>query len=467
MDDIASIITPAGIAAIAAIRISGPNSHSIIKKITNLSEKDLVAGTFKLAWIKDEGVAESYVDQALILCFKAPKSFTGEDVIEIQCHGGTWLSKRILELVLNNGARLAKAGEFTERAILNKKIDLSQAEGILDLIHSRGELSSHNALKLYSGKLGKKVSGIREELISIFSELIACIDFPDEVAEYVPDLFSSRLETVIEEIREILASEKSGLILREGFKVALAGAPNAGKSSLLNALLGTERAIVTEIAGTTRDIIEESINIDGLSVVFLDTAGIRDSSDKVEQIGIELSKKALLEADLILWLEDMSLAAKESLDKHVTEGSGFSLIQNTFKQINESNQEELFKRLVKIGTKLDLLNTAQENAYELCISVKNENSLNELKKLIFLKANPELKDIRDHNKVSINTRQADALRQAVNELEKAIIASKSGLAHDFWTIDLKSAISKLGEITGDELNEEILDDMFSKFCIGK
>ena len=458
MDDIASIITPAGVAAIAALRISGPNSHKIITKITNLKEKDLVAGTFKLSWIKD---AETYIDQALILCFKAPKSFTGEDVIEIHCHGGTWLSKKILGLVLDNGARLAKAGEFTERAILNKKIDLSQAEGILDLIHSRGELSSQNAVKLYSGKLGKKVSEIREELISILAELIACIDFPDEVAEYEAELFSSRIEAIIQLIKDILASEKSGLILREGFKIALAGAPNAGKSSLLNAILGTERAIVTEIAGTTRDIIEESFNINGLSVVFLDTAGIRSSSDRVEQMGIELSKKALLDADLILWLEDTSTSSENT--------SSAELIKQTLEEIGKNADANFSKRLVKIGTKTDLLksNLAANSSYELCISVKDEHSLNELKKLIFLKANPELKDIKDHNKVSINTRQADALRQAVNELEKAIITSKSGLAHDFWTIDLKSAISKLGEITGDDLNEEVLDNMFSKFCIGK
>jgi tRNA modification GTPase len=487
MDDIASIITPTGIAAVAAIRISGPNSHKIIQKISNLKEQDLIPGTFKLAWIIDYKAGENAgddenaeigvreqckkVDQALVLCFKAPKSFTGEDVIEIQCHGGTWLSKKILSLVLENGARLAQAGEFTERAILNKKIDLSQAEGILDLIHSRGELSSTNALKLYSGNLGQRIQELRMELLGILAELIACIDFPDEVSEYSREVFNQRLDEIIDEVLEILKSEKSGLILREGFKVALAGAPNAGKSSLLNAMLESDRAIVTDVAGTTRDVIEESINLNGLTVIFLDTAGIRKSEDKVEQIGIGLSKKVINEADLVLWLEDLSSEAASAVQ-------------------GEENAQILLnlkpEKLIRVGTKLDLVQaredagiedrepshggTAHERTssrHDILISTSKDINIKKLKELIFSKANPELKKVHDINAVSINTRQADLLRQCVNELKKAINAAQDNLAHDFWTIDLKAAIARLGEITGDDLNEEILDTMFSQFCIGK
>jgi tRNA modification GTPase len=399
------------------------------------------------------------VDQALVLCFKAPKSFTGEDVIEIQCHGGTWLSKKILSLVLENGARLAQAGEFTERAILNKKIDLSQAEGILDLIHSRGELSSTNALKLYSGNLGKRIQELRVELLGILAELIACIDFPDEVSEYSREVFSQRLYEIIDEVQEILKSEKSGLILREGFKVALAGAPNAGKSSLLNAMLESDRAIVTDVAGTTRDVIEESINLNGLTVVFLDTAGIRKSEDKVEQIGIGLSKKVINEADLVLWLEDLSSETASAV--HGNESAEILLNLKPGK-------------LLRIGTKLDLVEDNEnaeigvcEQCYDVLISTSKDINIKELKELIFSKANPELKKVHDVNAVSINTRQADLLRQCINELKKAISAAQDNLAHDFWTIDLKAAIARLGEITGDDLNEEILDTMFSQFCIGK
>lgn len=445
-----------GMAAMAAIRISGPNSHKIIQKISNLRENDLVANTFKLAWIQEDDLK---IDQALVLCFKAPRSFTGEDVIEIQCHGGTWLSKRVLDLILENGARLALPGEFTERAILNKKIDLSQAEGILDLIHSRGELSSTNALKLYSGKLGKHIQELRNKLLGILAELIACIDFPDEVTEYPQDIFTKQLTEIITEIQELLKSEKSGLILREGFKVALAGVPNAGKSSLLNSLLDSDRAIVTEIEGTTRDIIEESINLNGLTIVFLDTAGIRESQDTVEKIGIELSKKALKEADLVLWLEDIN----KNRILH-TSSSVFQQILNDL-ILDGINPE----KILRVGTKLDLALNSElnENEYDLCISTSKKINLDQLKELILKAANPELKKIHDANAVSINTRQADLLRQCVSELEKAIKAAKDALSHDFWTIDLKAAISRLGEITGDDLNEEILDSMFSQFCIGK
>ena len=518
MDDIASIITPTGIAAVAAIRISGPNSHKIIQQISNLKEQDLIPGTFKLAWIIDWndrsvissdaesatlvshaskrkyklrllkvhedheddenaeiGVREQCkkVDQALVLCFKAPKSFTGEDVIEIQCHGGTWLSKKILNLVLENGARLAQAGEFTERAILNKKMDLSQAEGILDLIHSRGELSSVNALKLYSGNLGKRIQELRMELLGILAELIACIDFPDEVIEYPREVFRQGLYEIINEVQEILKSEKSGLILREGFKVALAGAPNAGKSSLLNAMLESDRAIVTDVAGTTRDVIEESINLNGLTVVFLDTAGIRESEDKVEQIGIGLSKKVIQEADLVLWLEDLSLEMAN--DQYFAGNAKNGDYEQSPEEILLKLESEKFLR---VGTKLDLVrdegySTSSFKAdnlmgrYDILISTSKNMNIEKLKELIFSKANPELKKIHDTNAVSINTRQADLLRQCINELKKAINAAQDNLAHDFWTLDLKAAIARLGEITGDDLNEEILDNMFSQFCIGK
>jgi tRNA modification GTPase len=483
MDDIASIITPTGIAAVAAIRISGPNSHKIIQKISNLKEQDLIPGTFKLAWIIDYKAGENAeigvreqckkVDQALVLCFKAPKSFTGEDVIEIQCHGGTWLSKKILNLVLENGARLAQAGEFTERAILNKKMDLSQAEGILDLIHSRGELSSVNALKLYSGNLGKRIQELRMELLGILAELIACIDFPDEVIEYPREVFRQGLYEIINEVQEILKSEKSGLILREGFKVALAGAPNAGKSSLLNAILESDRAIVTDMAGTTRDVIEESINLNGLTVVFLDTAGIRESVDKVEQIGIGLSKKVIQEADLVLWLEDLS--SEMAADQYFAENAKNGDYEQSYDEILLKLESE---KLLRVGTKLDLVRDEGYSTsfskvdhlmgrYDILISTSKNMNIEKLKELIFSKANPELKKIHDTNAVSINTRQADLLRQCINELKKAINAAEDNLAHDFWTIDLKAAIARLGEITGDDLNEEILDTMFSQFCIGK
>ncbi|NQY80599.1 MAG: tRNA uridine-5-carboxymethylaminomethyl(34) synthesis GTPase MnmE [Candidatus Caenarcaniphilales bacterium] len=457
METIAAIVTSPGTAAVSIIRLSGSISHEVIKRISNISDEELIPGSFKLKWIieKTENI-ENKIDQALILNFKAPKSFTGEDVIEIQCHGGSWLSKKILELCLENGARLAKPGEFTERALLNKKIDLSQAEGILDLIHSRTELSGANAVNLYQGFLGQKIKTMRDALLKLLAELIACIDFPDEVDEYPVKKFTEKLSFTILDIEDILRSEKSGQILREGFKVALAGKPNAGKSSLLNTLLKNDRAIVTDIAGTTRDIIEESMNLNGIPVVLSDTAGIRDSDDTVEKIGIELSKKAIQGADLILWLEDIN---------NVTDYDNFK------NEIEELKQSFPDKDFLVIGTKVDLLDETNENLnssnFNLVISNETQLNIEELKNYIYNKANPELKSVADSCNVSINSRQADLLRQCKESLAKALEAADSGIAHDFWTIDLKAAIARLGEITGDDLTEEILDNMFSQFCIGK
>ena len=466
MDTIAAIVTSPGTAAVSIIRISGDTSHEIIQKISNIEDKDLSPGTFKLKWIieksnKEKASFENKIDQALILNFKAPKSFTGEDVIEIQCHGGSWLSKKILELCLENGARLAKPGEFTERALLNKKIDLSQAEGILDLINSRTKLSGANAVNLYQGFLGQKIKAMREALLKLLAELIACIDFPDEVDEYPAKKFTEKLSFTILDIEDILASEKSGQILREGFKVALAGKPNAGKSSLLNTLLRNERAIVTDIAGTTRDIIEESMNLNGIPVVLTDTAGIRDSEDRVEKIGIELSKKAIQEADLILWLEDG------------TRVENYEDFQAELEELKKSFSDKDF---IGIGTKVDLLNSSKVEDFNtdlnsanfnLVISSESKVNIEELKDIIYNKANPELSSVADSCKVSINSRQADLLRRSRESLIKALESADNGMEHDFWTIDLKAAIAKLGEITGDDLTEEILDNMFSQFCIGK
>lgn len=457
METIAAIVTSPGIAAVSIIRISGSNSHKIVKHISNITDDELIPGNFRLKWIIEKTKnSEKKIDQALILNFKAPKSFTGEDVIEIQCHGGSWLSKKILELSLENGARLALPGEFTERALLNKKIDLSQAEGILDLINSRTELSGLNAVNLYRGFLGQKIKTMRDALLKILAELIACIDFPDEINEYPVKKFTEKLSFTILDIEDILKSEKSGQILREGFKVALAGKPNAGKSSLLNTLLKNDRAIVTDIAGTTRDIIEESMNLNGIPVVLSDTAGIRDSEDRVEQIGIELSKKAIRDADLILWLEDISQLKDYG---------------NFRKEIDELKQSFPDKDFLIIGTKVDLLVTSSENLnsnnFNLLISNETQMNIEELKKYIFDKASPELKSVTDSYKVSINSRQADLLRKCKESIIKALETADSGLAHDFWTIDLKAGIARLGEITGDDLTEEILDNMFNQFCIGK
>ncbi len=447
MHNIAATITAPGAAAVSITRISGNSAWDIARKILSKYTKcqltksldttiSLEAGQFKLAWLVDPKTGE-HVDQVLVLAFKAPHSYTGEDLIEIQSHGGPYITNKILELCLEAGARLAKAGEFTERAFLNQRLDLSQAESIMDLINSRTSLASKNAIKLYEGKLGEAINKLRLELLDILGGLTAGIDFPDEVGDYDTDEFKSRIATVIQAIDSLLDSAHEGRILREGFKVAIIGKPNAGKSSLLNALLEDERAIVTDIPGTTRDLIEETISIKGLPVVLMDTAGIRKTRDLVEQLGVKRSQQAATEADLVLLLEEL----------------GDPDCKFDIECIAKT-------KILKIGTKLDL--TSSSSHYDLCISATTKINLDKLKELIFTRAiggSP--------SEIKINERQADLLRRARLHLEQSLQAAQQNLAQDFWTIDLKSSVEALGQITGAVLTEELLDNIFARFCIGK
>jgi tRNA modification GTPase len=443
-----------GPAGVSIIRISGQDSWDIASKLFKINLHDFEPRKAFLAWVYDR--YEEKIDQALVLTFKAPKSFTGEDSVELHLHGGVFLSRKVLEIILESGAVLAKAGEFSERAFLNGKLDLSQAEGILDLIQARTKLAGKNAAKLYEGFLGKKIKEFRTKLIELESEILAGIDFPDEVLEKSPDEFTNQIKVLVSEMDEILFSEREGHILREGYKIAIVGKPNVGKSSLLNTLLKSERAIVTEIAGTTRDILEESFSLEGLPIVLLDTAGLRETKDLVEQIGIERTRKALVEADLLLELLDLNECLKNPND-------------NLDLNLENPNQ-------IKIGTKLDLLLDANLNFKDstqetlikkldfhlLISSVKNIN-IDELKKLLIQKITADFSGVE----CKINHRQADLLRKSREALLRCLESVNLNFAQDFWTIDLKLAIQSLGEITGDVITEEILDEVFSRFCIGK
>ncbi|MBT6843890.1 MAG: tRNA uridine-5-carboxymethylaminomethyl(34) synthesis GTPase MnmE [Candidatus Melainabacteria bacterium] len=446
MSTIAAIVTAPGNAAVSIIRISGSESWPIIEKL-GARGSGLKANEFKLSWLYD---CDQKIEQALILPFKAPHSYTGEDIIEIQCHGGYWLSQKILKLILEAGACLAKPGEFTERAVMNGKIDLSQAESIMDLIEARSDRAGANAIKLYQGDLGSEIKTIRTKLLNTLGALTASIDFPDEVEDYDKAKYQEQMAKTISKIENILEGEQEGHVLREGYKVAIVGQPNAGKSTLLNALLKKERAIVTEIAGTTRDLIEESYSIKGLPIVLLDTAGIRESSDTVERIGIERSQQAIDQADLVLCLEELPSLREARATK-------------------QSNVEILASsKLLKIATKLDLFDNsldcfadARNDDFDLAISAKESTNIDQLKELIYSR----VMDISSESQVKINHRQADLLRKAKDALVKSQEATE--LAIDFWTIDLRGAIAALGEITGETLTEELLDNIFSRFCIGK
>lgn len=437
-DTIAAIATPLGTGGVGVIRISGDTSFDIIKKI--YSKQNLTAGRISHGWIVDNG---KKIDEVIILPFKNPNSYTGEDVIEIHCHGGMNVVRNILDLVLKNGARTAERGEFTKRAFLNKKMDLSQAEAVADLIHAKTRNFAIQSAKNLSGVLGEKISEIKKQIFETLSKIIAGIDFPEDVAEPEYSYLISSFENSLKEIDEILSCAKSSDILRQGVKIAIVGKPNVGKSSLFNKLLNVERAIVTDIAGTTRDVIKENLDWD-VAITLIDTAGIRESDEvgKVEEIGIEYSKQSADEADLVLFIYDASRGMDDE-DKAI-----LNLIKN--------------KTHLIIANKCDLIQNKIENAIN--ISVETGLGIEDLKN--------KIKEIvcnfsSDDTEFITNKRQQDCLEKCRESLTNALNAAKINELQDLISIDLKSALLYLDEITGEVITDEILENIFSHFCIGK
>ena len=437
-DTITAIATPLGTGGVGVIRISGDTSFDIIKKI--YSKQNLTAGRISHGWIVDNG---KKIDEVIILPFKNPNSYTGEDVIEIHCHGGMNVVRNILDLVLKNGARTAERGEFTKRAFLNKKMDLSQAEAVADLIHAKTRNFAIQSAKNLSGVLGEKISEIKKQIFETLSKIIAGIDFPEDVAEPEYSYLISSFENSLKEIDEILSCAKTSDILRQGVKIAIVGKPNVGKSSLFNKLLNVERAIVTDIAGTTRDVIKENLDWD-VAITLIDTAGIRESDEvgKVEEIGIEYSKQSADEADLVLFIYDASRGMNDE-DKAILD-----LIKN--------------KTHLIIANKCDLIQNKIENAIN--ISVETGLGIEDLKN--------KIKEIvcnfsSDDTEFITNKRQQDCLEKCRESLTNALNAAKINELQDLISIDLKSALLYLDEITGEVITDEILENIFSHFCIGK
>lgn len=437
-DTIAAIATPLGTGGVGVIRISGDTAFDIIDKI--FTKKNLEAGRIAHGWIIDN---DKKIDEVLVLPFRNPHSYTGEDVIEIHCHGGINVVRNILDLILKNGARTAERGEFTKRAFLNKKLDLSQAEAVADLIHAKTKNFAVQSAKNLSGVLADKISEIKKEIFEVLSKIVAGIDFPEDVVEPEYSYLIESFEKSLNEIDNILSCAKSSDILRQGVKIAIVGKPNVGKSSLFNKLLNVERAIVTDIAGTTRDVIKETLDWD-VAITLIDTAGIRDNDEvgKVEEIGIEYSKQSADEADLVLFIYDASRETDDE-DKAILE-----LIKN--------------KNHLVIANKCDLIDKPVENAIN--ISVETGEGIEDLKdKIKEIVCNFSSED----TEFITNKRQQDCLTKCRESLTQALYAAKAGELQDLISIDLKSALLFLDEITGEVITDEILENIFSHFCIGK
>lgn len=455
-DTICAISTPIGEGGIGIVRISGKDAFAIAEKIFfSKKNKDLSAfpsHTIHYGEIRDNN---ERVDEALVSIMKAPNTYTKEDVVEINCHGGPLPLKKVMELVLKNGARLAEPGEFTKRAFLNGRIDLSQAEAVIDIINSKTDDSLRLAVNQLSGILSKKVNAIREELISIIASVEASIDFVDEDIEFISrDEMGKRIDRTVDEIEALITTADEGRIYKEGIATAIIGKPNVGKSSLLNALLKEERAIVTPIPGTTRDVIEEWVNIKGMPLRILDTAGIRHTEDLVEIEGVKRSRDAIKRADLILLLIDGSNKLNDEDKRLMQEVSDKRLIV----LLNKSDLPSLVK-------KNDIANILPENEL-VAISALTGEGVDSLKTAIH---NLLFKGVitAGERPIITNLRHKTALEKTKKALENLEGSLKNEMSEEFLAVDLRAALNALGEITGETATEDILNRIFEEFCVGK
>lgn len=446
-DTISAITTPLGTGGVGIIRISGDKALDVIGAIFSAAKK-LTPNMAQHGWIKDPAKNDELVDEVLVLYFKNPNSYTGEDVVEINCHGGMNIVRNILNLTLKNGARMAERGEFTKRAFLNGKMDLSQAEAVLDVIHSKTDKFSKVSAHNLSGTLSDYIKTLRTDVMELLAKVTAAIDFPDDVAEPEYEFIEEKLNDFIVRIDSALSTANSSNLMRQGLKIAIIGQTNVGKSSLFNALLNTQRAIVTNIAGTTRDVISESLDIAGIPVTLMDTAGLREldgdeGSDFIEAIGIDISKKCLDEADLVLFVYDVTIGMSDE-DKKI------------FEAVKE-------KQHIVLASKADLVDKLPQDT--LCVSSLSGVGIEELKIEIENKITEQ--NILEDSEFSTNLRQQECLSQAKESLNYALDGTRLQELQDLISIDIKTALLHLDEITGEVMTDEILTHIFEQFCIGK
>jgi len=443
-DTIAAVSTPPGEGAIALVRVSGANAIQIADKIFRGKELPSRFASHVQHLGEIFSADDQLIDQVVLSIHRAPASYTGEDLVEVSCHGGTLVSAKVLETCLRAGARAARPGEFTERAFLNGKMDLTQAEAVIDLIRARTDLALRSATEQLEGRLGDQIRKIRDELIALLAHINASIDFPEEgIAPDEGERLCARLDSVREEIAALLATADQGRVLREGVRVVIYGATNAGKSSLLNRLLGYDRVIVSDTHGTTRDTIEETVNLDGVPIRLLDTAGLRASESELESEGIARTEKSLQLADLRLHIADRSVPKPAHFDGRA----------------GEANE-------IVVLNKRDLPEDKDwKNFTALRISCLTGEGLPQLQKEILKRIRQQ--NLRPESAVAINTRHRDCLRRALESCDLVRAALGQGISPEYVAVDLDKALRGVGEVIGVVDMEQILDSVFSQFCIGK
>ena len=457
-DTIAAISTAMAGSGIGIIRVSGSEAVSVVDRIYHSKNNrkklsDQPSHTIHYGFIQD---GNEVIDEVLVMVMRSPRSFTAEDTVEINCHGGVYAMKRVLDTVVRNGARPAEPGEFTKRAFLNGRIDLSQAEAVIDVIQSKNEYALKSSVSQLKGSVHKKVKELRERILYQTAFIESALDDPEHISlEEYPRSLKSETDLLMTELKKLIDSADNGRIMKEGVQTVIVGKPNAGKSSLLNTLVGEERAIVTDIAGTTRDVLEETITLNGITLNIVDTAGIRSTEDIVEKIGVGKAREKAEEADLIIYVVDSSTALDENdMDIiHFLKGKKAVIL------LNKTDLET-------VTTEEMILKTAGDTYPVISVSAKENTGIDLLEE--------KIREMFYHGDISFNdeiyitnARQKSSLQNCFESLQKVQESIEMGLPEDFYSIDLMSAYESLGEITGEAAGEDLVNEIFGRFCMGK
>ena len=460
-DTIAAIATSITNSGIGIVRISGGESFSVIDRIYRSKDRKKILSqmpshTVHYGYIYDE---DKVIDEVMVLIMRAPNSYTAEDTIEIDCHGGALVMKRILETVIKYGARIAEPGEFTKRAFLNGRIDLSQAESVIEVINAKNDFALKTSVDQLQGKLKNKITRIKDKILYEIAFIESSLDDPEHIST---DGYSNKLNEnlikIIIELEQLMQTAEYGTVLKEGIDTVIVGKPNAGKSSLMNVLLGRDRAIVTDIEGTTRDVLEEQINLNGISLNLVDTAGIRETNDEVEKIGVNKAKEYLSKADLIIYMVDASTEIDHNDEKILRQLKGHKVIVllNKSDLRTKVSEKQIEDKLLSLEISFKILS----------VSAKEQQGFEELKSVI-----QEMffsKEIKVNDQIYItNIRHKNALCSARDSLRMVQKSIEDQMPEDFYSIDLRNAYEQLGYITGDSVEEDLVEQIFSKFCMGK